>query len=139
MSPIPSPIHCAVVLLGAAACRASPAQDRSHDVRSSILLAQTLPQVEKSHPRVTLVEVTYEPGGASLPHSHGCPVVGYVLEGALRSQVEGEPEAIYRAGQSFYEPPNAVHRVSANASRKEPTRFLAYFVCDGETPATGVQ
>src|SRR6267154_1576636 len=43
-------------------------------------------------------------------------------------------EAIYRAGESFYEAPNGVHLISANASDKEPVRFLASFTCDRETP-----
>ncbi|RXH58161.1 hypothetical protein GRAN_1471 [Granulicella sibirica] len=33
-------------------------------------------------------------------------------------------------GESFYEPPYAVHLVSENASRTEPASFLAFFVCD---------
>jgi quercetin dioxygenase-like cupin family protein len=57
-----------------------------------------------------------------------------VVEGALRAQVRGEPESTYQAGESFYEPPNGVHQVSANASQTEPVKFLAYFVCDHETP-----
>ena len=83
---------------------------------------------------VQVVEVIYGPGGSSPPHRHPCPVVGYVVEGALRTQVKGEPEAIYRAGERFYEAPNGVHLISANASDKEPVRFLASFTCDRETP-----
>ena len=58
----------------------------------------------------------------------------YVVQGILRAQVKGEPEAVYHAGESFYEPPNGVHQVSANASQTEPVEFLAYFICDHETP-----
>ena len=29
---------------------------------------------------MTTVEVTYPPGGFSTPHSHPCPVIGYVLK-----------------------------------------------------------
>ena len=32
-------------------------------------------------------------------------------------QVKGEPEALYKAGQSFYEAPNGIHAVSANAQQ----------------------
>ena len=83
---------------------------------------------------VTIVEVNYGPGESSMPHSHPCPVIGYVLEGTLRTQVKGEPEAIYKAGESFYEAPNGVHIVSANASDKVRAKFLAYFVCDQHAP-----
>jgi quercetin dioxygenase-like cupin family protein len=61
-------------------------------------------------------------------------VIGYVVQGALRMQVKGEPEVLYRSGQSFYEAPNGVHLVSANASATEPATLIAYFVCDRETP-----
>jgi putative oxidoreductase len=81
----------------------------------------------------TVVEVNYGPGESSTPHSHPGPVIGYVLEGTLRTQLKGEPAAIYKAGESFYEPPNGVHVISANASDKEPTKLLAYFVCDQHT------
>ena len=55
-------------------------------------------------------------------------------EGTLRTQVKGDPEAIYKAGESFYEAPNGVHQVSANASQMEPAKFIAFFVCDREGP-----
>jgi len=93
-----------------------------------------LPPMDGSRLEVQLVEVTYQPGGFSPPHSHPCPVVGYVVEGAVRTQVEGEVEKIHRAGESFYEAPNGVHLVSANASSTEPARFQAWFTCDRPTP-----
>jgi quercetin dioxygenase-like cupin family protein len=95
---------------------------------------RALPSMDGNSVAVTLVEVGYGPGGSSAPHRHPCAVVGYVVEGALRSQVQGEPEAVYHAGESFYEAPNAVHLVSANASGTEPVRFLAWFTCDHEGP-----
>ncbi len=79
---------------------------------------------------------TYAPGESDPPHSHPCAVIGYVIEGLYRSQVKGQAEAIYQAGESFYEAPNGVHQVSADASDKVPVKFLAYFVCDHETPLT---
>jgi quercetin dioxygenase-like cupin family protein len=47
--------------------------------------------------------------------------------------VKGEPEAVYKVGESFFEPANGVHEISANASRTAPAKFLAYFLCDHET------
>jgi quercetin dioxygenase-like cupin family protein len=49
-------------------------------------------------------------------------------------QVKGGTESIYKAGDSFYEAPNGVHLVSANASLTEPATFLAYFICDRTAP-----
>jgi quercetin dioxygenase-like cupin family protein len=104
--------------------------------QSRITFSHTLPKLNGDHLEVKVVEVTYGPGESSKSHSHPCPVIGYVIEGAVRMQVKGEPEAIYKAGESFYEAPNGVHAVSANASDQVPARFLAYFVCDHDTPLT---
>jgi quercetin dioxygenase-like cupin family protein len=101
---------------------------------AEIAFARALPALDGEHLKVTLVKVTYGPGESSPPHSHPCPVMGYVIAGAVRMQVNGETEAVYKAGESFYEAPHGLHAVSANASRTEPATFLAYFVCDHEAP-----
>jgi len=102
--------------------------------RSRVAFSHALPQLDGDHLEANIVEVYYGPGESSLPHSHPCPVLVYVLEGVVRMQVKGEPEAVYTVGQSFYEAPNGTHQISANASKEKPARFLAYFVCDHETP-----
>jgi quercetin dioxygenase-like cupin family protein len=99
--------------------------------------SHALPSLDGSHLRAIVVEVNYAPGEADKPHSHPCTVIGYVAQGAIRFQVKGgAPEAVYKAGESFYEPPNGVHQVSANASDKEPARLIAFFICDHDTPLT---
>ena len=80
--------------------------------------------------QMQVVEVRYETGGWSTSHQHPCPVVVYVLEGALRTQLAGEPPHVFHAGDTFTELPSNVHAVSENASDTAPTRFLAYFACD---------
>jgi quercetin dioxygenase-like cupin family protein len=102
--------------------------------RARIAFAHALPKLDGRHLKATVVEVTYGPGESSMPHSHPCAVIGTMLEGALRTQVKGEPERTYKAGESFYEEANGVHQVSANASQQERARFLAYFVCDHDGP-----
>jgi quercetin dioxygenase-like cupin family protein len=102
--------------------------------RARIVLAEALPNMDGGHLKATVVEVNYGPGESSQPHSHPCPVIGYVIAGALRTQVRGEQEAVYKAGESFYEPANGVHAVSANASETEPAKLIAYFVCDHDAP-----
>jgi len=100
--------------------------------RARILRAQPLPQLDGQHLKVVLLEIHYGPGEASPPHTHPCAAIGYVSEGTLRTQVKGEAEHIYKAGESFYEAPNGVHLVSANASSTAPARLLAYLICDRE-------
>ena len=128
-------ISCAAVTVSDR-LRAQAATDSAQKKieRSRVTFAHDLPRLNGDKLAVTIVEVNYGPGEFSAPHSHPCPVIGYVLEGTIRTQVKGEPEAIYKAGESFYEPPNGIHLVSANASGKERARLLAYFVCDHQTP-----
>ncbi|MGE8687629.1 MAG: cupin domain-containing protein [Achromobacter sp.] len=78
------------------------------------------------------VEVDYAPGAASVPHSHAKSafIYAYVLSGAIESKVNDGETRTYRAGESWFEPPNAVHSVSRNASKTEPARLLAVFVVD---------
>lgn len=108
--------------------------ERQTKDRARIVLSQQLSKLNGDHLKAVLVEVRYGPGEASPPHSHPCAVIGYVVEGALRTQVKGEPEMIYKAGESFYEAPNGVHLVSANASSTEPAKLVAYLICDRDTP-----
>jgi quercetin dioxygenase-like cupin family protein len=111
-----------------AATVASPAKERAQ-----VAFSTPLSKLDGSHLKATIVEVHYGPGESSKQHSHLCPMIGYVIEGAIRTQVKGESEAIYKVGQAFYEAPNGVHTISANASQTEAATFHAYFVCDHET------
>lgn len=108
----------------------SKASNENPKERARVLFSRELPKLDSNHLKVTLVEVNYGPGEASAPHSHPCAVFGYVVAGALRTQVKGEPEMIYEAGGTFYEAPNGIHLVSANASATEPAKLLAYLICD---------
>jgi quercetin dioxygenase-like cupin family protein len=85
------------------------------------------------------VEVDYEPGAASQPHSHAKSafIYAYVLSGEVVSKVNDGPARIYKAGEGWSEPPGAVHSISRNASSTEPARLLAIFVTDtSETKLT---
>ena len=46
------------------------------------------------------VSVSYPPGGKSEAHHHAPSafIMAYVISGAIRSQVEGEPARVYHAG-----------------------------------------
>jgi quercetin dioxygenase-like cupin family protein len=80
---------------------------------------------------LTAMVVTYAPGGKSPPHRHGQAfVVGYVLEGAIRSQIDDGKAEVFHAGESWTEKPGVHHTVSENASETKPARLLAVFVAD---------
>jgi quercetin dioxygenase-like cupin family protein len=80
--------------------------------------------------RVTVVRVTYGPGGFTPPHRHAGTVTAYITKGQIRSQLKGGPVEVFDVGQSFFEPPGAIHLVSANASTTEWAELLAVFVAD---------
>ena len=80
--------------------------------------------------RVTVVRVTYGPGGFTPPHRHAGTVTAYITKGQIRSQLKGGPVEIFDVGQSFFEPPGAIHLVSANASSTDWAELIAIFVAD---------
>lgn len=137
----PAPRHMAITIfmtalatLVAAPMVAQSSTPKPTKDRARVLLSQPLPKLSGDSLKVILVEVHYGPGEVSPPHSHPCAVVGYVVQGAIRTQAAGRAETIYRVGQTFYELPNTLHSISANASTTEPATFVAYFVCDREGP-----
>ena len=83
---------------------------------------------------LVVVVVSYGPGGKSPSHRHAGSafIYAHVLSGAVRSQVNDEPVKVYRVGEGFHEMPGSHHRVSENASDREPASLLAVFVVDSK-------
>ena len=85
------------------------------------------------------VEVEYAPGAASPSHTHAKSafIYAYVISGAIELKVNDGETRVYRAGESWSEPPGAIHSVSRNASNAEPAKLLAVFVLDtNDNPLT---
>jgi quercetin dioxygenase-like cupin family protein len=88
---------------------------------------------------MVVVVVTYPPGGKSSAHHHAGSafIYAHVLSGAIRSQVGDEPAKVYQVGEGFYEVPGSHHKISENASDRDPASLLAVFVVDSkDTPLT---
>jgi len=97
-----------------------------------------LEQLPGDPPReITLVEVNYPPDTGSPPHQHANGVMAYVVSGSIASKVGDAPEQTYHAGEAWWEPVGAVHRVSRNASSTEPATLLAIYIAP--TGATAEQ
>jgi quercetin dioxygenase-like cupin family protein len=110
---------------------------KAANVTETLVYNHELPNVPGKSIKGVLVE--YGPGGYSPGHTHARSAFIYatVLEGAIRSQVNGGPVTTYEAGQSFSELPGDRHEVSANASDTQPAKLLAVFVVDtNETELT---
>jgi quercetin dioxygenase-like cupin family protein len=124
------------LVAAAIALGASPAiaQDRE---QVKVVFEHLLPNAEGK--RMVAVMVSYPPGGKSLAHRHAASafIYAYVLTGAIRSQVDNDPAKVFHAGEGFYEMPGSHHRISENASEKEPVSLLAVFVVDSnDAPLT---
>jgi quercetin dioxygenase-like cupin family protein len=83
---------------------------------------------------VRMLTVEYRGGSASLPHRHDAQVFVYVLSGRVRMQVAGSAEVSLGPGETFYEGPDDIHVVSANASVAEPARILVVMVRQKDKP-----
>jgi quercetin dioxygenase-like cupin family protein len=91
------------------------------------LIQQALPNVHGK--TFTSATVTFPPGARAVPHRHGNAFVyAYVLEGAVRSQLEGEPMRTYHQGENWIEQPGAHHIATENVSNTEPAKLLVVFV-----------
>ncbi|MGQ9365094.1 cupin domain-containing protein [Azospirillum sp. ST 5-10] len=118
---------------------ASAAADgpKAKNATVTLVYEHALPDLPGKSIKGVLVE--YGPGGFSPAHTHAASALIYatVLEGAVRSQVNGGPVRTYQAGENFTELPGDHHGVSANASDSEPAKLLAVFVVDtAETELT---
>ena len=122
----------AVAVLAAGALLAVPsshAADEHAGGQVKPVISEKLPNVPGK--TLTAVVVSYPPGGKSGSHRHAGSVFAYVLSGAIRSENSATgPARVYRAGESFFEPPGSRHLVSENASATEPASLLAVFVAD---------
>jgi quercetin dioxygenase-like cupin family protein/uncharacterized membrane protein YphA (DoxX/SURF4 family) len=132
-SPIVGGLLAIAVLAGATACgsttesvpvasavAASPPQ-------VNVLLQQALPNAEGK--TFTSQIVDFPPGAAAPPHRHGQAFVyAYVLQGAVRSQVDDNPATTYHEGENWFEQPGVHHVVAANPSATERAKLLVVYV-----------
>jgi quercetin dioxygenase-like cupin family protein len=125
----------------AAACAAPAAEPATGRAPVAAVVTQppseTLsPLLEKALPNVkgktfTSAVADFPPTARAVPHRHGDAFVyAYVLSGAVRSQISGEPVRTYRQGESWVEPPGAHHVLTENISRTQPAKLLVIFISD---------
>jgi quercetin dioxygenase-like cupin family protein len=118
--------------IAAAACVAvaAPAAAHSQGEVATRNFEHTIPNIPGKS--LVAVVVDYAPGGTSPAHTHAKSafIYGYVVSGAVESQVNRDPIRVYHAGESFYEDPGSRHQISRNASSTEPAKLLAVFVVD---------
>jgi quercetin dioxygenase-like cupin family protein len=122
--------------LAATTLRVSPGLAQGSET-VTLVFDHAIPNIDGK--RMVAVVVTYPPGGKSTPHHHAQSafIYAHVLSGAIRSQVDDEPAKVYQVGEGFYEVPGSHHRISENASDRDPASLLAVFVVDAnDSPLT---
>ena len=99
------------------------------------ILSQPLSDVPGREVRMILVEQA--PAAASPPHRHpGHHTFGYVIEGTYEFAIDRQAPRLLKAGDTFYEPPTAVHSTSRNPSTDQRVKLLVFMVADQKNPTT---
>jgi len=83
-----------------------------------------------------IATVTIPPGDAgSGPHRHSGPVFGYVVEGEILFELEGQEPYPIKAGEAFWEPGgDVVHYQAANLRTDVESRFVVVMMCAPNVP-----
>lgn len=69
------------------------------------------------------------PGGVdTAPHRHDADLFVYVVEGAVEVELQGMGRKVYRRGEMFHEPRNALHSLLRNVDPSAPAKALGLFV-----------
>ena len=98
------------------------------------LMTQALSDLPNREVRMLLLDRV--PGNASPAHRHpGHHTFGYVIEGTYELGVNNQPTRTLKAGDTFYEPPDAVHSVSRNAGNTQ-MKIVVFMVADQRNPST---
>jgi len=82
------------------------------------------------------IVVEWPPGHpGNPPHRHSGPAFGYVLDGEMVFELEGEPERVVRAGEAFWEPGgDVIHYQDGNHRDDIPVRFTVTMLCEPGKP-----
>ena len=121
--------HDGLVHAQAGGATAGPLSGRPATIVKT-LACEKLPNVPGKS--MTTAIVTFPPGAYSPRHHHPGSVMAFVLEGTVRSQLEGGPVGTYSVGQTWFEPPGTIHLFAENASSTQTAELLATFVADDD-------
>jgi quercetin dioxygenase-like cupin family protein len=125
-------------LFGGSATMHHAASSAAHDGQAPMTSAAKITATKISEEKlahvpgktVTVEIVEFPPGALAPEHHHAGSVTAYILSGTLRSQIAGGVPADYTTGESFFEPPGAIHVLAQNPSLTEPARFMAIHIAD---------
>jgi len=91
-----------------------------------------LPAVKATN-RVQVREIKILPSQPAGLHKHNGPVFGNIVAGSVVYQIDGQPAAVLRPGDVFYEPEG--ERIARFDAQDDGVTFLAYFLLSpGQEP-----
>ena len=85
---------------------------------------------------LVVVGLEFKPKGKqpAVPHRHPGSVYVYVTRGTARLGIEGQPVQVVHTGESFFEPPGALHTVAESASETESVTAIAVMIVPKGAP-----
>ncbi|AMW20877.1 cupin [[Mycobacterium] chelonae subsp. bovistauri] len=108
------------------------------ELMSGLTVLQTVtPPVIPTDAHVMTVEIEWPAGSAGTPpHRHpGGPAFGYVVEGEMLFELEGDAPRVLRAGEAFWEPGgDVIHYSDANNRTDSVLRFVVTMMCKPGEP-----
>jgi len=89
-----------------------------------------VPQIHEQAEAMT-IHVTLPPGSPGAPpHRHSGPAYGYVLRGEIVFELEGEPQRVVKAGETFWEPGgDVIHYQDGNNLADAESQFVVTMFC----------
>jgi quercetin dioxygenase-like cupin family protein len=112
--------------------------DRSTAWQNALTVIQCVkPPALPADAEAMTVVIEYPPGDPGAPpHRHPSgPAFGYVLDGEMVFELEGEPPRVLKAGDAFWEPGgDVIHYQDGNHRTDIPVRFLVTMLCVPDQP-----
>lgn len=110
---------------------------RSNAWQSAVTVVQEAePPFIPARTHAMTIVVEFPPGDpGTAPHQHPGPAFGYVLDGEVVFELEGEPARVVRAGEAFWEPGgDVIHYQDGNNRDDIPLRFTVTTLCEPGKP-----
>ena len=102
-------------------------QDLNEKLQNAVTELQSVtPAFVPADAQVMTVIIEWPPGDVGVPpHRHpGGPCFGYVLEGEMVFELDGDPPRVVKAGEAFWEPGgDVVHYQDGNNRTDIPLRY----------------
>jgi quercetin dioxygenase-like cupin family protein len=120
-----------------AATAGTPTAARSTAWQTAVTVLQEVrPPFVPAVAEVATIVVEFPPGDPGTPpHRHPGPAFGYMLEGEMLLEIEGQPERVVHAGETFWEPGgDTIHYQDGNHRTDVRSRYTVTVICPPDQP-----